>query len=240
MKKPLIGLTASHNVKTGESLLSPYYAEAVRQSGGIPVTLPLFLDKEEMEQMADTLDGFLFTGGPDIHPFYFNEETLEGCGDLSPLRDRLELDLVPVLRRKSKPVLAICRGAQILNIAMGGDIYQDIPSQLPDRTPRIAHRQPFHASNPSHHVLLDPSSRLFHSMGLATLEVNSAHHQAVRDIAPGLKVCARADDGVIEAIEDPSLPFFIGVQWHPELLFATHDHAKRLFATFLRFCKMGQ
>lgn len=236
MKKPLIGITASHDLRTGDLRMAPSYQSAIQKSGGIPLILPLALEEEECRRLAETLDGFLFTGGPDVHPFLFGEDTMEGCGDRSPLRDQTELSLFSAVYQQKKPVLGICRGAQLINIALGGDIYQDLASQLPGRLP-IAHRQPFHLSNPSHRVSLEPDSLLAKISGAETIEVNSAHHQAIRKTAAPLSVSGRTADSVIEAVEQRDYPFLIGVQWHPEMLADTYSHASRLFEAFVCTCR---
>lgn len=240
MDKPVIGLTASHDLKTDDLRMGHFYMDALRHNGAIPVILPLTLDEEEAGQLAESLDGFLFSGGPDIHPFLFGEETLMGCGDFSPLRDSSELLLLSQVYERKKPVLGICRGAQLLNIALGGDIYQDIFSQIPARSP-IAHRQPFNAAHPAHRVALESGSRLAAISESLSLEVNSLHHQAIRNAAPCLKVCGRSSDGIIEAVEQPDHPFLIGIQWHPEQLAGKYPHADRLFSAFIKACsRCGQ
>lgn len=236
MKKPVIGLTASHDLKNDDLKISHYYMDAIRSNGAIPLALPLSLNEEEAGQLADTLDGFLFSGGPDIHPFLFGEETLCGCGNFSPLRDSSELLLLSLVYERKKPVLGICRGAQLLNIALGGDIYQDINSQLPSRFP-LAHSQPFDAQHPAHRVALENGSRLAQISETLSIEVNSLHHQAIRNAAPCLKVCGRSSDGIIEAVEQTEHPFLIGVQWHPEQLTGRYAHAGRLFSAFIDACR---
>lgn len=237
MKKPLIGITASHDIKARSLCLRTNYADAIREGGGIPVVLPLELTSEEAAQMADTLDGVLFTGGPDIHPFLFGEETLEGCGDVSSVRDGMELAFFPLIKERRKPILGICRGAQLINVALGGNIYQDIPSQFKSEPP-IAHNQPFQYTTAAHRVNIVPGTKLEQIVGgKSSIEVNSMHHQAIKDPAPGLTVSGRSQDGLTEAIELKCYPFLIGVQWHPEYLY-THDaHAKNLFRSFVRACE---
>lgn len=237
-QKPLIGVTASVQQETHGPCTSPAYMEALADSGALPLLLPLTLTGEDCRQLADTLDGILFTGGPDVHPFYFGEETLEGCGNQSALRDSTELLLFSHVYARKKPILAICRGVQLLNIALGGDIYQDIASQARRSIP-IAHSQPYSPSVPSHHVTVKQDSllasitcRLPESCSTHQLEVNSAHHQAVRRPAGCLTVCAQAPDGIIEALEQPEYPFLLGIQWHPELLYHNHSHARQLFTAF--------
>ena len=235
MNKPVIGLTASHDQKTGELRMSSRYTDALRDCGAVPLVLPLSLKEGDCIQLPETLDGLLCTGGPDVHPFRFGEETLKGCGDFSPLRDEAELLLFHSFYKRKKPILGICRGIQLINIALGGDIYQDLDAQLSDRPP-IAHRQPFRSDAPSHHVDLASDSQLARISQAARIPVNSLHHQAVRRPAESLRIAGQAPDGVIEALEQPDYPFLIGVQWHPEWLYHTHDHARKLFEAFAAAC----
>ena len=234
-KKPWIGITSSQLPQQKETGTSSAYIHALQDSGALPLLLPLSLTANDCEQLAESLDGFLFTGGPDVHPFLFGEETLNGCGNQSALRDESELLLFSRVYRQKKPVLAICRGIQLINIALGGDIYQDIDTQV-ERPLSIAHRQPFDPSVPSHHVTLSKGSRLSALLGSETIEVNSSHHQAIRRPADGLQICGQAPDGIIEAVEQSDYPFLFGVQWHPELLYSTRDHARKLFSAFLSVC----
>lgn len=236
MKKPLIGVTASHDTKANGVSLRSNYLEAIHAFGGIPVVLPLELTDEEMEQLADTLDGILFTGGPDIHPFHFGEETLAGCGDASPVRDTLELFFFSRMYQRRKPILGICRGAQLINIALGGTLYQDIHSQLKDRPP-LAHLQPFSYKTPCHRVEVVSETLLEQITRTLSIDVNSMHHQAIKEPAPGLTVCGRASDGIIEAVEMSDYSYLLGVQWHPEFLTDNCDHARSLFTSFIRSCE---
>lgn len=236
MKMPLIGLTASHSAKAEGLALRSNYADSIRAAGGIPVILPLELSDEEAEQLADTLDGVLFTGGPDIHPFLFGEETLKGCGDASALRDNLEPAFFKRMYYRKKPILGICRGAQLINITLGGTIYQDIPSLFHEGLP-IAHIQPFHYKSPSHKVTVLSGTKLAQLSGSNSIEVNSMHHQAVKDLAPALVVSGYASGNLIEALEMPDYPYLVGVQWHPEYLYESYAHAKNLFDSFVGACR---
>lgn len=236
MSKPLIALTPSHDTDTDDLAMRSTYLKAVAAAGGIPVVLPLEPAEEDLECLADTFDGFLFSGGPDIHPFLFHEEAHPACGLVAPLRDRLELSLLPRVMARKKPVLGICRGIQLLNIALGGDIYQDIPSQFVSDTP-IAHRQSFAFRLPAHTVNVIPDSMLAGICGLTRLQVNSMHHQAVRNTAPGLTACAFSPDGLIEALEKPDYPYFLGVQWHPEHLCSQDPAAAAIFSSFVHACR---
>lgn len=236
MNKPLIALFPYHDPKSSDLFMRASYQKAVTRFGGIPVILPLEPAIEDYPRIAEAFDGFIFTGGPDIHPFYFGEETLKGCGSGSELRDFLELTLFHEVLKAEKPILGICRGIQLINIALGGTIYQDINSQLPP-SQAIAHNQPLAYNLPSHRVHIDPNSRLYEIMPVSQTGVNSMHHQAIKDLAPGLSICAYSSDGLIEAVEMPEHKFLIGVQWHPEQLYLKDPRAGRLFQSFINASK---
>ena len=236
MRKPLIGLTPYHDTDNHDIKMRPTYLRALKAAGAIPVVMPLEASKDDLLQLTDELDGFLFAGGPDVHPFLFGKETREGCGNVSKERDQMELTLLPLILALGKPVLGICRGIQILNIGLGGDIWQDIPSQVKRDFP-IAHSQPFYYNMPSHTVTLLDDSLLSSIAGKSELKVNSMHHQAVREVAPGLVATAWSPDQLVEAIEMPGYPFFLGVQWHPEYLWEKDDVALRMFQTFVDACR---
>lgn len=235
-KKPLIALTPYFNIDRDEPYMRPAYLKAIRACGGVPVILPLDLAGEDLQQLVDTFDGFLFTGGPDVHPFYFGEETQAHCGNVCPRRDEMELALLDLVMAAKKPVLGICRGVQVLNIGLGGDIYQDIPSQFHEEFP-IAHTQPFYYDIPAHTVKVTPNSLLAQISRCETLKVNSMHHQAVRKVAPGLTASGYAPGGLVECIEKPDYPYFIGVQWHPEYLWEKDEAAAQLFSSFVEACR---
>lgn len=236
MSKPIIGLTPSHDTQTNDINMRPTYLNAVKAAGGIPLVLPLEIEKSDLQDLVNLLDGFLFTGGPDIHPFLFGEETHSDCSNVSTKRDSLELMLLPMVMEQKKPILAVCRGIQLVNIGLGGTIYQDIPSQYPKDFP-IAHKQPFYYTIPSHTVTITPQTKLAEICRQPSIKVNSMHHQAVKDVAPGCIVSGVGPDGLIEAIEMPEYPFFIGVQWHPEYLCEQDQAAANLFSQFIKACR---
>lgn len=235
-KKPVIGLTPSHDTEKGDLTMRPTYINAVLDAGAIPLVFPLGAGEEELKQLAGMVDGILFTGGPDVHPFYFGEDTHLNCGNVSPLRDRMELALLPMVMEAKKPVLGICRGIQLVNVCLGGTLYQDLPSQTKPEFP-ISHRQPFHYTNYSHRVTLDQQSKLAGICGRTEIQVNSMHHQAVKKLAPGLNAVGYSADGIIEALEMPDYPYLICVQWHPEYLYPFDEAAKNLFVSFVEASK---
>ena len=149
MKKPVIGITPSHNTDNDEISVRPTYLRAIEAAGGLSILLPLEVSAEDLKQLSGLCDGFLFSGGPDIHPFLLREETHMHCGNVSVARDTMELSLLKLAMEAKKPVLGICRGAQVINVGLGGDIYQDITSQAETGFP-IAHKQPYSCCLPSH------------------------------------------------------------------------------------------
>lgn len=236
--RPIIGLT--HSIQQDEKkLYMPLsYSIAVREAGGTPVLLPITMDEVVIESYADLVDGVLFSGGDDVNPLSYGEDQLWACGDLCPLRDAFEIKLARTVLRKypDKPILGICRGEQVLNVALGGTLYQDIKSQLPGC---ISHQQHQFAPYASHKVRLEAGSKLHAIFGSEEIMVNSHHHQAVKDAAEGLRITARAADGMIEGFEKAEHPYFVGVQWHPERLVEREENAahRNLFKTFVDACR---
>ncbi len=207
------------------------YSSAVERAGGAPILIPLHLSAETLEAIYARIDAVLLAGGVDVHPKEFGEEVMPYCGEIDTARDEMELRVARWALADGHPIFGICRGIQMLNVAAGGSLYQDIPSQL--ETEQIhSYRQgdPFNLR--AHSVELEPNSRLARWIGAPVLEVNSLHHQALKQIAPGLRVIARAPDGVVEAVESEDERFRVGVQWHPELL---EDDARmaKLFEAFV-------
>ena len=235
-QKPIIGITPSHNTENNDTSLRPGYPRAIAAAGGLSILLPLEGTDEDWRQLAAMCSGFLFSGGPDLHPFLLGEETHPSCKNVSPARDSMEIRLLHAAMELKRPVFGICRGIQLLNVALGGTIYQDIPSQREQDFP-VAHQQPFYYTTPSPHVKVKKGSLLAKACGgLERIGVNSCHHQAVRQPAPGLTATGWASDGIIEALEKPDYPFFLGVQWHPEYLWQKDPAAMGLFTAFVDAC----
>ena len=238
MKRPVIGITASHDTEHDKLFINSVYLRAIRNAGGIPMIFPMEVTEDDLRDLVTLTDGVLFTGGDDIHPFLYGEETDAKCGNVSQPRDSMEMALVPLVMEFGKPIFGICRGILILNTAMGGTLYQDIPSQFKSEL-SIAHRQPFAYKVPSHTVDITPGTLLSRILGEehASIAVNSMHHQAIKDVAPGLEVCGYAPDKMIEAVYAPDYPFLLGVQWHPEHLTTSQPDAAKLFAAFVDACR---
>ena len=236
MKKPVIGLTPAHAIENDSVSLMPTYIRAVENAGGVPVIFPLELSVENLTVLVNLCQGFIFTGGPDPHPFLWGEDIQKGCGPISVKRDQMELSLLSIAMEQKKPILGICRGAQLINIGLGGDIYQDIDSQYHAVFP-IAHHQPLPPTSTSHHIDVREGSLLEEISGTnGRIQVNSNHHQAIRKLAPNMVVGGIAPDGLIEEIERKDYPFLIGVQWHPEYLCETDNTSRNLFRRFVEVC----
>jgi putative glutamine amidotransferase len=214
------------------------YIRAVEQAGGIPVLIPSLGDEEALAAIYARLDGLLLTGGGDIEPGLYGEPRLPECGPAEEARDLTELTLARLALEHKLPILGICRGHQLLNVALGGTLYQDIGSALPGtmRHQRTDHRRNWRA----HAISVEPGSRLEEILGTRQHRVNSLHHQALHRLGKGVRVLAQSEDGVVEAIEVRGQPFALGVQFHPEELASTDQPSCRLFATFVEACRQHQ
>ena len=234
MKKPIIGLTPT--ITEGERPLMEtrlHYVRAIEAAGGAPVLLPP-LGGESLRAAAAVCDGFLFTGGVDVHPALYGQEVLPACGEISAVRDEMELALMQLSIEDGRPVLGICRGIQLLNIGLGGTLWQDLPSQTGTA---LCHSQEPPYEKPSHTVRIAPDSPLAALIGKTEIAVNSTHHQAVRTLAPSLRAAAASPDGVIEALWRPESRFFLAVQWHPEYLYPADRGAAALFSALVSACR---
>ncbi|MBN1933652.1 MAG: gamma-glutamyl-gamma-aminobutyrate hydrolase family protein [Anaerolineae bacterium] len=211
------------------------YCRSVALAGGAPILIPLALGKPAWRAIYGRLDGLLFPGGVDVAPAFYGEEPHPQLGRVDGALDEAELTLAQWALVDRIPTLGICRGIQLINVAAGGTLYQDIPSQIDGALPHACPDQP-----PAHKVRIEAGTRLHDALGTVECATNSRHHQSIKQVAPGFQITARAPDGVIEGIELPEAPFFAGVQWHPENLAPTDEQMLGLFRAFVRACRRVQ
>lgn len=234
---PVIGVTATLKEDTHATDTRPLglfvradldYVSGVEQAGGVPLVLPP-VAPEAAETMVRGIDGLLLSGGSDLHPSYYGEEPHPDLGPIIPERDAFEMRLLEAALGRGLPVFGICRGLQLMNVFLGGTLYQDLPAQFGEE---LDHRQTTPKWSPKHGITLDGSSVTGGISGAAKLQVNSYHHQAIKELASGLVVSARSADGVVEAAEsrDLSERWFVGVQWHAEAMRASDPAHRNLFA----------
>jgi len=236
MKKPLIGVIPLIDEFKESYWMLPGYLNGLLQAGGLPVMLPLTSDRETLQQCVETCDGFLFTGGHDVSPSLYGEETLPVCGACCPERDEMEAYLFAQALERNQPILGICRGIQLINALMGGTLYQDLPTQKPSL---LEHHQTPPYDEPIHTVKLvehTPLAELFPEKEV--LEVNSYHHQAIKTLAPGLQPMAYAPDGLVEAVYAPGKKYLWAVQWHPEFSFEKDANSRAIFQSFVQAMRL--
>ena len=227
--EPKIGIVVC-GFKSSHQFVSNPYIQSIRYSKGIPLVLPIVRSDHILEQYVNLCDGFLFCGGEDITPLLFGEEPKPGNGHTCITVDLFQIRLMKLILKSGKPIFAICRGMQVLNIACGGSIWQDLsltPGTSIDHMQRSASRQEV-----SHRIHTQKNSILRTVIG-ETLYVNSFHHQAVNTPGSDINITARASDGTIEAIEIKGYSFAVGVQWHPECMFRTSPEMRQLFQKFI-------
>ena len=230
-KQPVIGVTA--NFSDGNCCLADGYCTSILKAGGVPFIIPPYEEEGALLNTLEHVDGILLTGGGDINPLFLGEEPVDELHSINYRRDRQELLLTRLAADRQIPVLGICRGIQIMMVALGGKLYQDIYSQTENKL--IKHDQALDRSFPSHTVSIDADSTLYKIFQTDKLPVNSFHHQAVKEVAPGFRVCARATDGIVEAVESTEYKSMIGVQWHPECMILRGDESMMpLFAWLVR------
>lgn len=217
MSAPRIGITGTTRRYDGaeRSTVNAAYVRSVIGAGGIPLVLPPLLGDTYANEIIEVLDGLVLSGGEDVDPVHYGQEPHPTVQDnIDPLRDAQELALFRLAQARGLPVLAICRGIQVVNVALGGTLWQDLPTDRPDA---LRHNQPDGRTERTHPVEIAPGSRLAGALDATRLEVNSFHHQSIRDLARSLVISARAPDGEIEGVESAEgAPWLLAVQWHPE------------------------
>lgn len=231
-RKPIIGITSSY-VKHTNHMEGVYvhhdYHRAVIEAGGIPVILPI-APPEVLDTYISMCDGFIFSGGEDVDPQFYNQDPHQKLGFFYTERDESELYLMKEVIKVDKPLLGICRGMQLLNVALGGTLVQDIPTQLKYA---FQHVQTINRDKQSHDVFVNLHRKLYDILEQDEIRVNSLHHQALDKIADDLLVVAISSDEIVEAVEHKDARFVLGLQWHPESLAPNNMEAKKLFREFI-------
>ena len=228
-KKPVVGVMPLWDDEKDSIWMLPGYMDGLSRAGAVPFIFPFSADETELAQLMEFCDGFLFTGGHDVCPQLYQEKPLEGLVSSCEKRDMMETAVLRAAMEADKPVLGICRGIQLINAALGGTLYQDLPLQHPSNTNHHGHA-PY--DRPVHDVEIDKTSPLYECLGTEILPVNSYHHQAVKDVAEGLTVMAAAPDGIVEALYKPDRRFLWAVQWHPEFSYRTDGSSRQIFSAF--------
>lgn len=230
---PLIGITCG--LDSDRYAVTKYYSQAVEKCGGLPVILPLTTNRSTLESLCQKISGLILSGGGDLDPTHFGEEPAIGLRRISPERDYFELELTKLFLAVNKPILGICRGMQVLNIAAGGTIWQDIHTQL--YYPVLKHSQEAPKWYPTHLVQIKADTLLSSVLGADEVRVNSFHHQSINKVAKGFRINALATDGIVEGIESLEDRFVLGVQWHPECMWENDPIQFLLFKKFVNACK---
>ena len=226
MNRPLIGITCSKTAD-GKIAMSQNYLNSIWEAGAVPVFLAYTQDEAKLAEYAEVFDGFLFGGGDDIDPARYGETVMFDNVEIDADRDAFELGLYEYVKQSGKPVLGICRGLQVLNVAEGGTLYQHIDG----------HRQDKPGTETEQKTLVEAGSMLKELIGTDEILTNSFHHQNIKDIAPTLAVNAKSADGYIEAVHKPCHKFCFAVQWHPEIYRQTSEDMQKVFSAFINACK---
>lgn len=233
--RPLIGLTLGHDSERPAVLrIRQTYPRAVLGAGGVPVLIPPMDDVDALHQLFRTLHGIIFPGGLDVHPRYFGEgDRVHETTTVDEELDTLELRLAEWSVADGLPTLGICRGHQLLNVAMGGTLIQDLPSE---GYAQVQHKHEGQRTDLTHDLRVDDGSRLAALLGVPSCQVNSFHHQAIRELGPGLTPVAWSPDGIVEGFEGTDHPWLLSVQFHPEELVGFHEPSQRLFKGLIEAC----
>lgn len=243
MRKPIIGISCNYNfadvfqdasdlaaINPKWHYICENYTRSVEEAGGIPLLLPIYKSEADLEYILNIVDGVLISGGNDIDPLLYGEIDHGKCGRIIPERDKQDIAMVKyIIHQTSKPMLCICRGIQVLNVAMNGSLYQDLDSEG-SFNKHVKKNYPMNAV--THTISIEQDSLLYQILQKTSLGVNSFHHQSIKSIGNRLKVIAKSEDNVIEAVELDGAEFVLGLQWHPEKMYDSEEQ-KKIFASFI-------
>lgn len=240
MKKPIIGITSAYEIEDGlrnyhRTTVSIDYTKSIIAGGGIPVILPITSDLDVIKEQLELLDGLLLAGGADINPSYYGQDFKENMGVISPERDEGEFLILKEFYKTNKPILGICRGHQLINVFLGGTLFQDLKYTGKDV---LKHRQDFYPELAVHKVKITDRDNMLAKLYGVEVPTNSFHHQSVDKLGKGLTTIATTDDGIVEAFQMKSRDFLYGLQWHPEMMTARgNEEMKKIFIEFVNSCK---
>lgn len=234
--KAIIGISSQLRQEKNRTIdvLNYTYINAVTKAGGLPIILPVMEDIKDIEKHMDILDGIIFSGGEDISPIYYNEEPLREVDTICYDRDITEFEQFRIAYKRQIPILGICRGFQLINVALGGSLYQDIHRQVPEA---IGHSAPYNMDQGYHTIEIFKDTILEDILKTDRIMVNSNHHQAIKDLGKNLKVSAISKDNIIEAIESTNNNFLLAVEFHPEAMVERHEEFLDIFKYFIDKCK---
>lgn len=230
--KPIIGVTTFLSEQSKYSTVSRNYIDSIYAAGGLPVNIPIIAGETNYDAYIDMVDGILFTGGNDIAPYFFGENPVKELHSMSSIRDEYELALFKSAYEKNMPIFGICRGIQLINVALEGSLYQDIYTQVPGT---LGHYPQQTASDEFYHsVQIHKDTKLYEIFGTERIFTNSFHHQSVKALGKNLVATAFSEDGIVEAVESTEDRFLLGVQWHPECMTKRHPMFLGLFTHFVQ------
>ncbi len=233
--KPIIGVMPLWDDEKESIWMLPGYIEGIKEAGGLPFIFPMTDDEDGIEQLCNMCDGFLFTGGHDVSTDLYLEDPVPGMVDSCRARDDMELKVLDIAVKQDKAVLGICRGIQFINAALGGTLYQDLPSQRPST---VEHHMTAPYDRPVHKVRIIKDTPLYELIGLDELGVNSYHHQAVKVLSSRLSAMAESEDGLTEAVYMPGKKYIWAIQWHPEFSYKVDANSRKIFKSFADACKI--
>lgn len=233
--KPIIGLISQYEYSVNRKFnkLNYTYVDATIKGGGVPIIIPILRDFTDLDRYLDSIDGLIFTGGEDVSPLLFGENPIREVETICYDRDRMEMEVFKRAYDRKIPILGICRGLQLINVALGGTLYQDINRQLPNS---YGHISTYNIEGGYHSIEIIDDTILYDVLGRKSVNVNSQHHQSVKELGKNLRVNALASDGVVEGIESTDGRFILAVQFHPEAMISEHEEFINIFKYFTNYC----